>query len=256
MRQDWTPEQLVDHWTLEEGDRTLIGNKSGPTRLGFALLLKSFQLQGRFPTYAEEMPPAAVPFVADQVNVDAGLFGKYAWTGRTIEYHRHQIRKEYGTHSATEGEEDQLAKWLADQVCPVEVDRTELAQAVVNRCHTLKIEPPRPGQIERIVASAGRRFEEAFTAQVAAHLGPRVCERLQSRVLGTEGVLLAVKSDPGPLGLEMLTEVDKLKTVQALGLSDEPSPGSRTRSWPPGAPGRHGCTPPTSPRTATCTTPP
>ena len=59
-----------------------------------------------------------------------------------------------------------------------------------------------------------------------ARLGPGICDRLQGRVLGTEGVLGAVKSDPGPLGLEtLLEEIDKLKTVQALGLPDEPFGG-------------------------------
>lgn len=226
MRQDWTLEQLADEWTLEEGDRKLLGNKSGATRLGFALLLKFFQIEGRIPTYAEEIPAAAVEFVADQVNVDRALFTKYAWTGRTIEYHRHQIRDKYGTHPATEDEEDQLADWLADQVCPVEVDRDELAQAVERRCRTLRVEPPSPGQIERVVTSGVRRFEEAFTTSVMTRLGPGICDRLQRRVLGTEGVLLAVKSDPGPLGLEtLLTEIDKLKTVQALELPDEPFGG-------------------------------
>ncbi|WP_435825582.1 Tn3 family transposase [Nocardiopsis alba] len=226
MRQDWTLEQLADEWTLEEGDRKLLDNKSGATRLGFALLLKFFQIEGRIPTYAEETPAAAVEFVADQVNVDRALFTKYAWTGRTIEYHRHQIRDKYGTHPATEDEEDQLADWLADQVCPVEVDRDELTQAVERRCRTLRVEPPSPGQIERVVTSGVRRFEEAFTTSVMSRLGPGICDRLQRRVLGTEGVLLAVKSDPGPLGLEtLLTEIDKLKTVQALGLPDEPFGG-------------------------------
>jgi len=146
MRQDWTPEELVDEWTLEQGDRELVGNKSGATRLGFALLLKFFQIEGRIPTYAEEVPAAAVDFVADQVNVEAALFAKYAWAGRTVEYHRRQIRDEYGTHPATEGEEAQLADWLADQVCPVEVGRDELARAVQRRCRTLKIEPPSGGR--------------------------------------------------------------------------------------------------------------
>lgn len=226
MRQDWTPEQLVDEWTLEEGDRKLLGNKSGATRLGFALKLKFFQIEGRFPSYAEEIPAAAVDFVADQAGVEATLFGKYPWNTRSVKYHRSQIRDKYGTHAATEDEEDQLADWLADQVCPVEVDRDELAQAVVRRCRTLKIEPPREGQIERVVASGVRRFEEAFTTSVMTRLGPGICDRLQSKVLGTEGVLLAVKSDPGPLGLEtLLEEIDKLKTVQALGLPDEPFGG-------------------------------
>ncbi|WP_452444595.1 DUF4158 domain-containing protein [Nocardiopsis aegyptia] len=52
VRQDWPPEQLVDEWTLAEGDRKLLGNKSGATRLGFALKLKFFQIEGRFPSYA------------------------------------------------------------------------------------------------------------------------------------------------------------------------------------------------------------
>lgn len=173
MRQDWPLEQLVEEWNLEEGDRKLLGDKSGATRLGFALLLKFFQIEGRIPTYAEEIPAAAVEFVADQVNVDRALCTKYAWTGRTIEYHRHQIRDKYGTHPATEDEEDQLADWLADQVCPVEVDRDELAQTVERRCRTLRVEPPSPGQIERVVASGVRRFEEAFTTSVMTRLWAR-----------------------------------------------------------------------------------
>ncbi|GAB3476663.1 hypothetical protein GCM10027440_09910 [Nocardiopsis coralliicola] len=181
MRQDWTPEQLVDEWTLEEGDRKLLSNKSGATRLGFALKLKFFQIEGRFPSYAEEIPAAAAPFVADQVGVEPTLFGKYPWNTRVPGRHRRQIRDTYGTHAATEDEENQLADWLADQVCPVEAGRDELAQAVQRRCLTLKIEPPRPGQIERIVASGVRRFEEAFTTSVMTRLGPGICDRLSPR---------------------------------------------------------------------------
>ncbi|WP_061081011.1 DUF4158 domain-containing protein [Nocardiopsis alborubida] len=95
------------------------------------------------------------------------LFGRYPWNTRVPGCHRHQIRQEYGIHAAIEDEEDQRARWLADQVRPVGIDRTELAQAVVNRCRTPKAEPPRPGQSERIVASAGRRFEEALAGQEA-----------------------------------------------------------------------------------------
>ncbi|WP_223839384.1 hypothetical protein [Nocardiopsis deserti] len=62
----------------------------------------------------------------------AALFGRYPWNTRVPGRHRHQIRQEHGTHAATE-EEDQLAQWLADQVCPVEVGRTGLAQALANR---------------------------------------------------------------------------------------------------------------------------
>ena len=60
MRREWEPEDLIACWTLLDGDRPLIANKRGPTRLGFALMLKFFELEARFPRHAGEIPPAAV----------------------------------------------------------------------------------------------------------------------------------------------------------------------------------------------------
>lgn len=35
-------DELVEHWTVLEDERKLIAGKRGPTRLGFAVLLKFF----------------------------------------------------------------------------------------------------------------------------------------------------------------------------------------------------------------------
>ena len=48
MKQDWHPEELAQHWTLSPDERELLGNKTGATRLSFAVLLKTFQFDGRF----------------------------------------------------------------------------------------------------------------------------------------------------------------------------------------------------------------
>jgi len=72
MRQVWEPEDLLASWTLLDADWELVANKSGATRLGFALLLKFFELEARFPRDRGEVPAAAVAFVADQVGVPAG----------------------------------------------------------------------------------------------------------------------------------------------------------------------------------------
>jgi len=42
-------DELVDHWTLLKDERELVAGKRGPTRLGFALLLKFYARAGRFP---------------------------------------------------------------------------------------------------------------------------------------------------------------------------------------------------------------
>jgi hypothetical protein len=40
MQREWSAEELIGSWTLVDEDWRLVSNKSGPTRLGFALLLK------------------------------------------------------------------------------------------------------------------------------------------------------------------------------------------------------------------------
>jgi Domain of unknown function (DUF4158) len=42
------------------------------------------------------LPGEAVEFVARQVGVEPAEVGLYEWTGRTIEYHRAQIRSHLG----------------------------------------------------------------------------------------------------------------------------------------------------------------
>ena len=104
-------------------------------------------------------------------------------------------------------------------MCPAEINRDRLAAALLRRCRSEKVEPPASGQVERVVASGWRRFDEAFAAAVAERLGPVVCGRLED-LLRRPDVLADLKSDRGPLGLDtLLTEIGKLATVRALGLT-------------------------------------
>lgn len=203
MKAEWEPDELIGAWTLTGDDWDLITNKSGVTRLGFAVMLKFYEIEGRFPAYREEVPQIAVDYLGSLEMVEPALFAKYSWRGRTIEYHRAQIRRAYGTRSPTEGDEDRWAQWLADEMCPTETSRDRLAAALRRRCRSEKVEPPSTGQMERVVASGCRRFDEAFAATATGRLGPAVCARLEE-LLSRPNVLAELKSDPGPLGLDTL----------------------------------------------------
>jgi len=96
MRREWDLEDLIDSWTLVDADWELIANKFGPTRFGFALLLKFFEVEARFPRHVGEIPPAAVDFVARQVNVDPAELTAYDFAGRSIKEHRRQVREYLG----------------------------------------------------------------------------------------------------------------------------------------------------------------
>ncbi|WP_440555080.1 DUF4158 domain-containing protein [Streptomyces sp. SCPE 10] len=82
MRQEWEPEDLIEVWTLLEEDQERLRNKSGANRLGFALLLKFFEVEARFPEDAGEIPVPAVSYVAQQVRVPAEEWAAYDWAGR------------------------------------------------------------------------------------------------------------------------------------------------------------------------------
>src|SRR5260370_35788004 len=110
-------------WTLVKSDWDLIANKAGATRLGVTVMLKFYEIEGRFPAYPEEVPPAAGSYLGSLVKVDPPLFAKYSWRGRAIEYHRAQIHRADGTPPPTEADEDRWAQWLAEEMCPAETNR-------------------------------------------------------------------------------------------------------------------------------------
>jgi hypothetical protein len=53
MKREWTDLEFAD-WTLLPSEAALLANKTGPTRLGFAVLLKFFQYAARFPPQCEK----------------------------------------------------------------------------------------------------------------------------------------------------------------------------------------------------------
>ncbi len=233
MRQEWEPEDLIEVWTLLEKDQERLRNKSGANRLGFALLLKFFEVEARFPENAEEIPAPAVAYVAQQVKVPAEEWAAYDWSGRAIKRHRVEIRGAFGFRECTAEDQAQLAEWLAVELCGVELSRDRLAEAVVARCRKDRLEPPTPGRIARLVGSAVNTFEERFCATTVGRLSAATRSRLDDLIAedaeasgdstGGGGTFFTeLKADPGALGLDsLLAEVNKLQRVRSLELPPE-----------------------------------
>lgn len=245
MRREWDPEDLIACWTLIDADRTLVGNKTGPTRLGFALSLKFFELEARFPRHAGEIPPAPVDYVASQVKVEPRALADYRFSGRTFEYHRAQIRGAFGFQEASGEDEETLAGWLAEEVCPVELREERLRDALLARCRAEKLEPPGPSRIARVVGSARAASERRLCETTLSRLPADSVARLEGLIAeedawhgdgargerrGGRGMLAELKADPVRVGLDtLLREVEKLGRVRAVGLPDDVFAGSSER---------------------------
>lgn len=81
-------DEVVDHFTLVGDEVDQLRNKTGATRLGFALALKFLLWRGRFPRGHHELPDDAVEHVARQVGVAVSELGSYDITSRTAQRHR------------------------------------------------------------------------------------------------------------------------------------------------------------------------
>lgn len=165
MKRNWTEAEMNSHFNLSFDEFEILANKSGPTRLGFAVLLKFFQLEGRFPSAKNEVPRNLVNYLVSQVDVAVEAYLQYDWLGRSIKYHRAQIRQFLGFRPTSVEDQEQMLRWMAEKLVRDEQRPEILKTAAYQRWREAKIEPPTPEQLQRIIRSVLHTYEETcFTA--------------------------------------------------------------------------------------------
>ncbi len=160
-------DELIEHWTVLDDEWELVTGKRGATRLGFIVIMKFYTRYGRFPRGRGELASQAVEFVARQVGVPAAELDSYAWSGRTWEYHRAQVRRHLGFRECSVADADKLTGWLAGEVCPTQARPEQVREALLHRCRIERIEPPTAGRRDRMVRTALARAERSLTARIA-----------------------------------------------------------------------------------------
>mgnify|MGYP000981002651 CR=1 FL=1 len=223
-------DDVIDHFTLDADELTQLRNKTGATRLGFAVMLKFLLWRGRFPGRGQEVPDDAVEYVARQVGVTADEFEHYDFAGRTIKGHRREIRRFASYRVCSVADADKLAIWLAENVAYEEHRRGLVRARLLARCREERIEPPTPERVARIVDSAIRQAGRTLVNRVAGRLDEGCRGRLEALVAATaddpdadgpadRSALALIRADPGNVSLDsMLAEIDKLLIVRGIGL--------------------------------------
>ena len=247
MKRQWDIEELIEHFTLVEDDLDALVNKAGPTRLGYALLLKCFQYEGRFPLAKYDIPKAVVDYVARQLKLDPTLYALYDWEGRTIKGHRTQIREHLEFREATVLDTEEMKRWLISEKLAADQNMEHLKAVVITRFRDLKIEPPTTDRLERLIRSACSSYEQTLFTEIMQQL-PATTRTLLDDLLARSVVAAEqeaqrlddeptpapslprqmsitwqdLKTNPGAIGLEsMLYEIDKLRVLTQLALPAE-----------------------------------
>jgi TnpA family transposase len=227
MKQVCTQDEVIEQWTLAPGELVLLINKSGAGRISFAALLKFFQAEGRFPGSRDEIPAAAVEYLVRQTKVGPTCWADYDWNGRTIKYHRAEIRALLGFREATVEDSDAVMIWLRDHVLTRERNAERLREAALERFRELRVEPPTTERLDRLLGSTLRIFEEQFSGALLSQISDRTRAGLDALLEQNDPEAARVplhdlRADPGPASIETLDEeLNKLDCLRDIELPSD-----------------------------------
>ncbi len=239
MKHECDPHELAHHWTLSADERALLANKTGPTRLSFALLLKIFQRDGRFPVRREDIAEHIVTYLAQQVGVSPEEYAAVDWSERTQRQHRAQVHEYCGFRVFGAQDEPAFVAWLSERVTTPNPEAEALKLAGYDHLRTEHIEPPQPERLRRLLREAVRQREQQVITATRAQLSAPVCAALdmlirtstpdeddsavdQAALFPIRSELATLKEDAGAVKVEtVLEEIEKLKQLRSLGLPEE-----------------------------------
>ena len=162
VKPHWNTEELIENWTLLPTELELVRNKVGGNQIGFALLLKHFQIFARFPDNQSSIPNAIISYLANQIDLPESLYSDYDWQGRSAKVYRVEIRRLFNFRVATVQDSVQMSDWLIKEILPSEQQIEPITQFVYQRFRELQIEPITSGQIKRLIRSAIHQHETSF----------------------------------------------------------------------------------------------
>ncbi|TCO70421.1 Tn3 family transposase [Marinisporobacter balticus] len=233
MKRNWEVDELIEYFTFLPNEHALLSNKTGSTRLGFAILFKFFQYKARFPNHKYEIPKDVIHYISKQFNLDSKLFDGYNWNGRSIKYHRAQIREYFGFKESTVENMEAVTSWLQQHVLYYDTEYEHVKVEAYNRFRELQIEPPTTDRFDRLVRSAIHAYENQFFQESFQKIPQQSLSQIdllindltkyeESNFDNSKDDTLSfsqLRADPGRIGLEsVFKEITKLKTIQQLNL--------------------------------------
>jgi hypothetical protein len=234
MKQQWSSQELIDYWTVTQKEIALAQSisKTGYNQLGYTLMLKYFQHEGKFPQRKQDIPGQIIMHIAQQLRMQESSYASYDWTGRTWKRHRSHIRSYLGFRISTSADTIKITEWLSSHALLDENRQFDrLKEVVYERYRDLKIEPPEPKSIDRLIRSAVRTADEQFykitmeklsqvtRVKLDALLNPRT---LPDGTTDNTSILQQLRSDAGACALDsVLAEIEKLKQIRALDLPSD-----------------------------------
>jgi hypothetical protein len=192
-------------------------------------------------TAKQDVPKPIVTYLANQLNLSPELYLQYDWTGRTITYHRTQIREHLAFRETTMADAEEVTAWLISTQLAADQNLERLEELVIKRFREQRVEPPRNDRIERLIRSACHTYEQTLFAETLHKLSQVTRERFDALLarsvtaaepdtpengegaaktsVSAEIGLYDLKTNAGPVGVEsVMKEIAKLRLLDHFAL--------------------------------------
>lgn len=230
MKRDWEIPELQEYWTLQPGELNLLASKNDENRLGLALLLKFFQIEGRFPATKSEIPRKCAAFVAEQIDIPVSAFFKYFdydSDKRNVMYQRAQIRDYTGFRECTVDDSKKVTKWLRNNILPQGNTEEQIRVATYQRFMELRLEPPERSRIDRLVKSAVDSHDKLVLQKIMDKIPKAALPWFDALLInkedeppGSEALNMSdLREEPGKANVKnLIREMDKLDCLREIRL--------------------------------------
>lgn len=230
MKRDWDIPELQEYWTLQPGELNLLASKNNENRLGLALLLKFFQIEGRFPATKSEIPRKCAAFVAEQIDIPVSAFFKYFdydSDKRNVMYQRAQIRDYTGFRECTVDDSKKVTKWLRNNILPQGNTEEQIRVAAYQRFMELRLEPPERTRMDRLVKSAVDSHDKLVLQKIMDKIPKAALPWFDALLINKEDEppdsealnMSDLREEPGKANVKnLIREMDKLDCLREIRL--------------------------------------
>lgn len=215
-------EDLAERWSLSFSDIEFVTGKPIPARLGLAIQLKYFAVNGFFVQDSGAIPENGIAYLAEQFGHDMDALHEYDFAGRTASRHCAEILQHISFRRLKRNDREDLAPWIASDLCPTGQSASAMLDEVSLWCRDRRIYGPSPKELERLVRSQLQQYQDGLVTGASGRLPECTVALLEGSLADADGPIgfNTMRGDAGQASLDnILGMTAKLAFIQKLALT-------------------------------------
>jgi len=219
---DLSKAELFRYFTYSAEDRHAIFECRGSSnKVGFALLLSSMRLTGRFPINFEALPHSLLAHVCAQLKIEGLLFLDYPQRPATLHKHKERLKAHLGLRNFVQEEHRSFVSDFVREQVRAGIAPDELTDRAEEQLRSLHFVLPGVTVLQKLVSAAFTQAE----AELYQMLGQRVTTLEKEAILALLSIPAEEKITPfqqlqqtatRPSPEALTRELDHLEQVRAL----------------------------------------